>query len=101
MRSPSRYHLRMTTLSRLFLACVVMFLSSLSPACDGCFDCKLCPSICAAGSSCVETYLMSEDRKAWVCRELPGRPQLTSADAGVCGADAGAVCDAGVCATVP
>ena len=92
MHSTSRYHPSMTTRYRLFLALVVMFLALLVPACDGCFDCKQCPSICAGGSSCVETYLMSEDRKAWVCRELPGRPQLTSIDAGICDAGSAGVC---------
>lgn len=74
---------------------ILAFLALLPPAvvgCDGCFDCKICPSICAAGSTCVETYLMSEDRKAWVCRELPGRPQLTNTDGGVCDAGDAAVC---------
>lgn len=50
--------------------------------CDGggatpCFDCGLCPSICPAGSTCVNAYFMSTDSYRNVCRELPGRPQLT------------------------
>lgn len=76
----------MDTTARSLAAALLALLALAHAGCDGCFDCRQCPSICAAGSACVEAYLMSEDRKAWVCRELPGRPKLTAGDAGVCDA---------------
>jgi hypothetical protein len=102
----------MTTRSRLFLAFVAMFLAPLAPACDGntfCPDCKACPSLCPAGYVCKESTLIEfGGAKSYHCGLAETKPALTStqpaaslADAGVCGADAGAVCDAGVCATVP
>lgn len=112
MHSTSRYHLSMPTHSRLFLAFVAMFLASLSPACDGnalCPDCKACPSLCQAGYVCKESTLIEFGGvKSYHCGLAETKPALTStqpatppADAGVCSADASAVCDAGVCATVP
>ena len=91
------------------LASVVMFLASLAPACDGnafCPDCKTCPSLCPAGYVCKESTLIEfGGAKSYHCGLAETKPALTGAapaaapptDAGVCGA----MCDAGVCATVP
>jgi len=93
---------------------VLAFLALLSPfaaACGDAFcpDCKACPSMCPAGYVCKEATLIEfGGAKSYHCGLAETKPALTStqpaaslADAGVCGADAGAVCDAGVCATVP